>query len=238
MNTDIQFLNDLHSDFVRLSAQATQSPTVADPVQRQADSRLGLIRVRFIAMAAVAFLVGIVAVFWSSTTTSNPTAIHNPIPNTGPVASPVIGRMGPYRIPLRKASLAEAISAAAFPVPIPNAPAANPGSLSAVFVPKNPDQAGTEVVLSYDTTHILLYITKVPSVWKHPERLLMLLVTKKGVPRRDVIHLPSGPALATPTHIQVVVQGALVDITSTRSTSFDALRAVAASLKAHDGPGD
>lgn len=230
---DLEFLSDLRVALLDV-VERHNHPARGFPVR----SRLR--HPRFIAGAALAAVscaaVAVIAprAFDTGPARTSAPANRSQTSNVAPVASTVLGKMGPYRIPLRRVSLTRAVAVAKFPVPIPNAPAANPGSLSTVSIAKTSAERGTEVVLSYKTSGILVYISKVPSVWDHPGRLLNVLVTKKGVPRRDIIQLPSGPALATPTHIQAVVDGALVDIMSTPATSFDELQAVAASLNVHN----
>jgi hypothetical protein len=226
---DLEFLDDLRVELLDV-VERHNHPRRGFPVRSRLRHR------RFIACAALAAMscaaVGVIVprAFETGPARTITPANRNPTSNVDPVASPVLGGMGPYRMPLRRVTLNRAVAAAKFPVPIPNAPAANPRNLSTVSIPRPLAERGTEVVLSYRTSGILIYISMESSAWNHPARLLNLLVTKKGLPGRDIIQLPSGPALATPTHIQAVVDGALVDIISTREISFDDLQAVAASL--------
>jgi hypothetical protein len=237
--TDIQYFHDLYTDFERVIAS---SPTSS---RRRSRARWGVA----VAAVAVAAAGGIIFGVSSLTDSGQPQvgAGTGSPPSTGPSSPPAQNPPGttglgfPGVSPLafsHRVTLAQATATTPFAIPVPNAPAANRASLSGVFVPnRQPTTRRDVVTLVYAGSKITIGVTSQSGVWADPTKQLRVLVTKKGVPAADIIQLPSGPALMTPSFIRAFVSGSVVTITSRGSASRHELLEVAASLAVPSSPG-
>ena len=182
MNTGIDFLHELHQDvrraFDRDAAQPSSRRGWSDWLSP------GRHRLAYaIAGLGCAALVATGVVIASLAGTQSPSKVSNG--NLGPYVrsttstgnsipvSPVLGLVPPAigRDPFltggRRISLPAAVTRAGYPVPIPDAPAANPSRLSAVWIGGAGDVEGAlkkshhEIVLDYLSSQVRVFIKPV-----------------------------------------------------------------------------
>jgi hypothetical protein len=181
MNTDIDFLHELHQDVCRAVDRGQTHPNkqrgwsdwLSPGRHRLAYAIAGL---GCAALAATGVIIAILAGAHSPTQASSAnlgfgrtttrTGSSNPVPPVLGLAPPAIGR-DPFLIGGRRISLAVALARAGYPFPLPDASAANRSRLSAVWIGTAGDVEGAlkkshhEIVLDYVSSQVRVFIKPV-----------------------------------------------------------------------------
>ena len=166
--SDIDYLNQLRSDFLRLAHADEASRPASGPVLRRV-ARHRYLR-RPLAAAAVGIaacaLVGLGWVWAASRSdTSHPTVGIGPNSHAPVIIGIAPAPVGtdPFGSPSRAVSLAEARSLVDFPLPVPNSELAGPQNLSNVWYSTWKNDDGTtarEVILDYVSSDIRIMIQR------------------------------------------------------------------------------